>query len=248
MGMPELALDNRQRDPVVRHLDSVRVAELVRREPAPHSRCGGGPAQLAARGCRLPVAPGGRTVDHAEQRADREPDTELLPGLEVLPRPAVHPHLATLVAFAVADQHSPAASDQRAQTRPIGPPAGGAHHGDDLLDGGRVCWVAPALVAGRAAGVIAGRSDGLAPVASCIKADRYIEHLRGESRSRGRHDGRQPPRALTLWRRAGPAPTRIARCEVRAPGWSSVQRVCTIRRPEPRVRSRDADRPPGHGW
>jgi len=144
MGMPELALDNRQRDPVVRHLDSVRVAELVRREPAPHSRCGGGPAQLAARGCRLPVAPGGRAVDHAEQRADREPDMELLPGLEVLPRPAVHPHLATLVAFAAADKHSPPASvqvclgererfadpqprspqhdDQRAQTHPIRPP------------------------------------------------------------------------------------------------------------------------------
>jgi hypothetical protein len=29
MGMPELALDDRQRDPFVRHLDSVRVAELM---------------------------------------------------------------------------------------------------------------------------------------------------------------------------------------------------------------------------
>jgi hypothetical protein len=84
MGMPELALDDRQRDPFVRHLDSVRVAELEWREATPPSRCGGGPAQLAARGCRLPVAPSGRAMDHAEQRADREPDAELLPGLEML--------------------------------------------------------------------------------------------------------------------------------------------------------------------
>jgi hypothetical protein len=91
MGMPKLALDDRQGDPFVRHLDRVRVAELVWREPTPHSRCGGDPAQLTTRGCRLPVAPGGRAVDHAEQRADRELDAELLPGLEVLPRRAVDP-------------------------------------------------------------------------------------------------------------------------------------------------------------
>ena len=30
--MPELALDQRQRDPLVQQLDSVRMAELVRRE------------------------------------------------------------------------------------------------------------------------------------------------------------------------------------------------------------------------
>lgn len=34
---------------------------------------------------------------------------------------------------------------------------GGAHHGDDLLDAGRVCWVAAALVARRAAGEVAGQ-------------------------------------------------------------------------------------------
>ena len=33
--VPELPLDNRQRDPFVRHLDRVRVPQLVRREPPP---------------------------------------------------------------------------------------------------------------------------------------------------------------------------------------------------------------------
>ena len=84
MCMPELALDNDERYTLVSHLDRVRVAELMWREPTPDPRCGGGPAQLAARGRRLPVAPGGRAVDHAEQRADREPDAEPLPGLELL--------------------------------------------------------------------------------------------------------------------------------------------------------------------
>jgi len=33
VGMPELPLDNRQRDAFVRHLDRMRVAELMRCEP-----------------------------------------------------------------------------------------------------------------------------------------------------------------------------------------------------------------------
>ena len=45
MGMPELALDDRQRDPFVGHLDRVRVAELMRREPTPDPVCGGSPAR-----------------------------------------------------------------------------------------------------------------------------------------------------------------------------------------------------------
>jgi hypothetical protein len=56
--------------------------------------------------------------------------------------------------------------------------------------------------------VIAGKRDGLAPAAGRVDEDR--QHLRGESRSRGEQHSRQPRRALTLCRGAGPAPTGIA--------------------------------------
>ena len=36
--MPELALDHDQRDPLARHLDRMRVAQLMRREPPTHTR------------------------------------------------------------------------------------------------------------------------------------------------------------------------------------------------------------------
>lgn len=85
------------------------VGILVGRKAAPNS-CGGGPTQLPARGRLLPVAPGDRAVDHAQQRVDREPDAQLLPGIDVLPGPAVHADLATLVALAMADDHRSRAS------------------------------------------------------------------------------------------------------------------------------------------
>jgi len=37
MRVPELALDQRQRDPFVQQFNRVRVAQLVRREPPPYS-------------------------------------------------------------------------------------------------------------------------------------------------------------------------------------------------------------------
>jgi hypothetical protein len=41
VGVPELALDDQQRDPFAGHLDRVGVAELVEREPsADPGRCG----------------------------------------------------------------------------------------------------------------------------------------------------------------------------------------------------------------
>ena len=40
--MPELALDHQQRDALTGHLDRVRVAELVRREPSPDARLSSG--------------------------------------------------------------------------------------------------------------------------------------------------------------------------------------------------------------
>ena len=46
--MAELALDHVQRDAFAGELDSVGVAELVRREAAPDTRFGGEPAELDA--------------------------------------------------------------------------------------------------------------------------------------------------------------------------------------------------------
>jgi hypothetical protein len=45
--MPELPLDDRQRDPFVRHFDRVSMPQLVRREP-PHTSLRCEPAQLLA--------------------------------------------------------------------------------------------------------------------------------------------------------------------------------------------------------
>ena len=47
--MPELPLDDRQRDPFVRHLDRVGVPELVRREAPPHPSLGRQAAKLTPR-------------------------------------------------------------------------------------------------------------------------------------------------------------------------------------------------------
>jgi hypothetical protein len=109
VGMSQLALDDDQRDLLVGQLDSVRMAQLMRRKSTPDARRGGSSSQLAARGRLLPRPAGIRTVNHAQQRADGQPDAQPLPGFELLPRPAVHPDLATPVAFAVADKHGAAA-------------------------------------------------------------------------------------------------------------------------------------------
>ena len=48
IGVTELALDHNQRDPLPRHLNSVRVAQLIRRESATDAGCHGGVVQLCA--------------------------------------------------------------------------------------------------------------------------------------------------------------------------------------------------------
>ena len=67
----ELALDQRQRDPLVQQLDGVRMAELMRREPPPDPGLDGRAMQLEPRGTRRPPVPTGGADDHAEQRSDR---------------------------------------------------------------------------------------------------------------------------------------------------------------------------------
>ena len=71
--MSELPLDDRQRDPFVRHLDRVGVPELVWREPSPDPGLGRQPAKLTARRCRRPAATAGWSSEDAEQRTDGQP-------------------------------------------------------------------------------------------------------------------------------------------------------------------------------
>ena len=99
VGMPKLTLDDYERNAFVRHLDRVCVAELVRREPPSHTRRGRGMVQLLARGRRLPTASGGRSVDHAQHRADWELVTDLQPRIELLPRPGSIPTSRRLPPF-----------------------------------------------------------------------------------------------------------------------------------------------------
>jgi hypothetical protein len=110
VGVSQLPLDDHERDAFMSHLDRVRVPKLVWREPASYSCCGGGTGELSASGRRFPVPADGGPVDDAEERADRETGAELLPGLELLPCPDVHPSFATRVALAVPDKNGPAAS------------------------------------------------------------------------------------------------------------------------------------------
>src|SRR5213082_3268876 len=146
-----------QRDAFAGHLDCVRVAELVRREPTAHPRRAGRLAQLDANpGWRAGTAAGGST-EHAEQRANRQPRADLEPRLELLPGPTVHSNLAPLAALAAAHQHgaacpveialrqserladpqprTPEHDDHAAQPQSVGAIAARAHHRDYLLHG-----------------------------------------------------------------------------------------------------------------
>jgi hypothetical protein len=67
--MAELALDDVERDPVVGERDGVGVAQLVRREAAPHTGLRGDAPQLGAGGVARPGPPTGGTVDHAHGRS-----------------------------------------------------------------------------------------------------------------------------------------------------------------------------------
>ena len=105
MCMPELALDNDQRYTLVSQLDRMRMAKLMWREATPDPRCGGSPAPVG--GARTPAPSRVRRSGRGSRRTASRPATgrAAVPGLELLPRPAVHPDLATPVAFAVADKH-----------------------------------------------------------------------------------------------------------------------------------------------
>src|SRR5450755_3872363 len=158
--MPELSLDDVDRHAFAGELDGVRMAQMVRREPAAHPGLGGERAELAADGGRGPRATAGWAVDDAEQRPDRELETVLEPAVQVLEPPVVHPDLTTTIALTVADQHRPAGRvhvglgqgqrlgdpqpaapqhrDDSPHSKAVAVLTGVAHDGDDLLDSRRV--------------------------------------------------------------------------------------------------------------
>ena len=91
----------------MRHLDCVRMSELVRREPAAHPRLGREPSKLTA-GCgRRPSPAAGWPGQDAEQRTDRQLHAVLGPTSDVLPAPIVHADHPSLAALADANQHGP---------------------------------------------------------------------------------------------------------------------------------------------
>jgi hypothetical protein len=71
LSVPELTLDQRQRDPLVQQLDSVRMPKLVWRKPAPHPGLNGEVTQLRAHRGRVPRAATGWPVDHTEPQSWR---------------------------------------------------------------------------------------------------------------------------------------------------------------------------------
>ena len=93
--------------PFVRHLDRVRVPQLVRREPAPHSGLAREPSKLTSGGGRGPSTAAGRAGEDAEERADRQPHAMLGPASDMLSTPIVHADHPSLSALADANQHGP---------------------------------------------------------------------------------------------------------------------------------------------
>ena len=90
------------------HLDGVGVPELVGCEPAPDSGGQRGAMQLGTDAGWRAWPPAGRAAQNAEERADRQGPAQLEPGVELLPRPAVHPDLPPATALAGTDQHGAA--------------------------------------------------------------------------------------------------------------------------------------------
>jgi hypothetical protein len=180
VGVPELPLDHNERNALVRHLDGVSVPQLMRCEPTPNAGFGGRMMQLFARSRRLPTPTRGRPVNHAQQCADRELAADREPRVELLPRPTVHPDLASLASLPMPDEHSttgtievtfleserfadpdpgaPEQHNQRTKSATVVAVTDTAHHGDDLLDRRRISRILLALIVRWTTSVVAGHS------------------------------------------------------------------------------------------
>ena len=78
--MPELALDDVERQTLASELERVRVAQLMRCEPAPDPGHGGQPVELKPDGCSGPRPSTRGAIDDAEQRPDRQLAARREPG------------------------------------------------------------------------------------------------------------------------------------------------------------------------
>ncbi len=107
--MSELPLDDQQRYTLARHLDRVRVAQLMWREATAHSSASSRSVQLSSHAGRCPWPTLSRAAKHTEKRADRQLGSQLKPRRELTPRPSVHADLAALAALA--PSHQDCASD-----------------------------------------------------------------------------------------------------------------------------------------
>jgi len=108
VGVAELALDDVQRHAFTSHLDGMGVTELVRSETAPHAGVEGEAPQLRSCSRARPRPPARRTIDDAEERADRHARARLEPRAKLLPAPLIHPDLTPLTALAIANEQRPA--------------------------------------------------------------------------------------------------------------------------------------------
>jgi hypothetical protein len=191
VGVPELALDHDQRHAVVRHLNRMSVPELVWREPAPYPGFNGRAMQLLGRGGCFPPTARSRSMDHTEQRPDPQLTTDLEPRIKLVPRPAVHPNLATLAALPAPNEHgapaaikialmegerfvdsqagTPQQHDQCTEAMAVGATTECTHDRDDLLNCRRISRILLALVPWWAASVVARHRCGRAAVAGGVQ-------------------------------------------------------------------------------
>jgi hypothetical protein len=195
--MPELALDNDQRDAFVRHLDRLRVLQLARREATLHPRRSSRVMQLLAGGRRLPAATCCRRGSHTAPRrsaarggsrgtggrshAHRSiPTSRRLPPLprrtSTGPRPRSR-SISWRASASLADPQpsTPQQHDQRANPVAVGTVPDRAHDSDDLLDGRRVGRILLVLVARRAAAVVAGHRRRRAATPGSVQQNGFPE-------------------------------------------------------------------------
>ena len=174
VGVTELSLDHDQRDPLARHLDRMRMSELMRREPATNPGSERGVVELLAdarrprtagrvsdRAGRRTVAPAGRLLRSSSQGSRCDQAQRSIPTsrrLSPLPwRTSSAPRSGSRSVSLSASAsliRSPARQSITITPRsltPSGLVSGRAHHGDDLLHGRRVGWIPKPLVTRREA-------------------------------------------------------------------------------------------------